>query len=243
MLLACFKRFPRKLTTGCYKAQYACGDESTLNLLLSEVEEFDFGSYGTPSETLCGLLRKDSPQMSVSNSFIQCSGNKLNSVRVKLNTSSYDPNSNVCGWSGEISQRRYLPQKGEYLPRSTFVHLEKIDVDLPISKRDNLDLILDDIDQAISCVRPGELRVGMVNLFNDDLQPFVTALVSILTKFVCRKTFRKLILNLRTVPDAELYDKLIAPFAHAPPVPLQIKQCIEFHDQTFLSEEEGRRFL
>ena len=37
---------------------------------------------------------------------------------------------------------------------STFVHLEKIDVNyLPISKLDNLDLILDDIDQAISYVR------------------------------------------------------------------------------------------
>ena len=86
-----------------------------------------------------------------------------------------------------------------------FVHLEKIDVNLPISRVSNLDLILDDIDQAISYVRPGELRVGMVYLLDEDLQPFVNALLSILTTFVCRKTFRKLILHLRTVPDAELY--------------------------------------
>ena len=241
MLVACFKRFPRKLTTGRYKPQYACGDESTLNLLLSEVEEFDFVSCPTPSQTLCGLLRKDTPPMSIANTFIQCSGNKLNSVHVNLSTSSYDPNSDDCGWNGEVSQRSYVPQKGECLPRSTFLHLEKIDIDLPISRVSNLDLILDDIDQAISYVRPGELRIGMVNLLNDDLQPFVTALLSILTTFVCRKTFRKLILHLHTVPDAELYDKLIAPFAHAPPVPLQMKQCIEFHDHTFLSAEEGEK--
>ena len=237
MLLACFKRFPRKLTTGRYKPQYACGDESTLNLLLSEVEEFDFGSCPTTSETLCGLLRKDTPQMSIANTFIQCSGSKLNSVHVNLITS-YDPKSNDCGWNGEVSQRSYVPQKGECLPRSTFVHLEKIDVNLPISSVFNLDLILDDIHQAISYVRPGELRLGMVYPCNEDLQPFVTGLLSILTTFVCRKTFRKLILNLRTY---ELYDKLIAPFAHAPPVPLQMKQCIEFHNQTFLSAEEGEK--
>ena len=63
MLVACFKRFPRKLTTGHYKAQ--CGDKITLNLLLSEVEEFDICSYGTPLQTLCGLLRKDTPQINV----------------------------------------------------------------------------------------------------------------------------------------------------------------------------------
>ena len=68
--------------------------------------------------------------MSNANTFIQCSSNKLNSVGVKLSTSSYDPKSNIndCGWNGEVSQRSYVPQKGECLPRSTFVHLEKIDV-------------------------------------------------------------------------------------------------------------------
>ena len=65
MLYSCFKILPRKLTTGMYKAEYACGEETTMKLLLSEVDEFQIMSYGTPSETLCGLLQKDTPQTSV----------------------------------------------------------------------------------------------------------------------------------------------------------------------------------
>ena len=62
---------------------------ATLRLLLSEVEELCLWSYGTQAGTLCGLLRRDTPEISVSNSLVQCCGSKLNIVSVSLDDRSY----------------------------------------------------------------------------------------------------------------------------------------------------------
>lgn len=76
---------------------------------------------------------------------------------------------------------------------------------------------------------------------------WMTNLLSSLTEFSSRKTFHTFIFKglddiSLSVPDVELFDKLITPFfCAAPPAPRMTKQFIELHWLTITSEEKGRK--
>ena len=231
ILFSSFKILPRKLTTGFFKSQYACQDKTILRLLLSEMEEFHIQSYGKSSETLCGLLRRDTPQLIIPNLLIQCSGSRLNCIDVVLNSSSYDPVEDK-----EILPHGNVPQENECLLHSTFIMVKELKVSVQnffILTSLCLNALLRDIAQAIKYEFRLEdlvIRVDPPSLhwFTGSISKFITDLLSVLTEFVCRKAFRRLVLCYwLPVLDLELYDKLIAPFSHAP---LQQKrQVIEMH--------------
>ena len=223
MLFSSFKMLPRKLTTGFFKSQYAHEDETTLRLLLSEVEEFHIRSYGKSSETLCGLLRRDTPQQAliIPNLLIQCSGwiRRLNRINVVLNSRSYDP----VDLEKEILPHGNVPQENECLPHSTFIMVKELEVSVSASSLNhgyNLNLCLNgllrDIAQAIKYEFRLEDLVIRVNSHLDGSSTasicakFITELLSVLTEFVCRKAFRihRLVLHCSLpvpVLDLELY--------------------------------------
>ena len=147
MLFSCFKMLPRKLTinSSMPSHQYTFADETTLRMLLSEVEEFQIRSYyNSPSETLCGLLRRDTQRFNVPNTFIQCSSSRLNCIKVTLNRHSYDPSN----WE-ELLSHGNVPQENECLSHSTFIMVKKLDVSIELSEYRYQNALLRDITQAV----------------------------------------------------------------------------------------------
>ena len=235
MLFSCFKMLPRKLTTGKYKAQYAMESGATLRLLMSEVEELCLWSYGTQAETLCGLLRRDTPEISVSNSLVQCCGSKLNIVSVKLDVKSYMQEDTRYGHIETIPTER--------LSYSTFVMVKKLVVSLQYYFDDKcMGALLKDLAMAV------KYQLRLEDLLIEAPRPsrrhnsWIADLLSTLTEFVCRKTFRKFVLQAHgtgSVLEVDLYEKLLAPFSCA--APQQNRQVIEIHGLNITSGEEGNR--
>ena len=244
MLFSSFKMLPRKLTTGFFKSQYACEDKTMLRLLLSKVEEFHIQSDGLSSETLCGLLRRDTPQLIIPNLLIQCSGSRLNRIDVVLDSRSYDRRV-YLGQDKEILPHGNVPQENECLPHSTFIMVKELEVSVDffiLTSSLCLNALLRDIAQAIKYELRLENLVIRVDLDGStaSISKFITELLSALTEFVCRKAFRRLVLHCSLpVLDLELYDKLIAPFSHAPPQ--QKRQVIEMHFPSITNEEGENR--
>ena len=233
MLFSCFKMLPRKMTTGKYNSQYAMESGATLRLLLSEVEELCLWSDGTRAETLCGLLRRDTPEISLSNSLVQCCGSKLNIVSVKLDDRSYMQEDTRYGHIETISTER--------LSYSTFVMVKKLVVSLQYYFDDKcMGALLKDLAMAVKYQLKLEDLLIEARWLPDN--SWIADLLSTLTEFVCRKTFRKFVLQAHgtgSVLEVDLYEKLLAPFSCA--APQQNRQVIEIHGLNITSGEEGNR--
>ena len=231
MLFSCFKMLPRKLSNKYYPMRSG----ATLRFLLSEVEELCLWSDGRArAGTLCGLLRRDTPEISVSNSLVQCCGSKLNIVSVSLGASLL-----VDGVASYMQKDTwYGPIPLSY---STFVMVKKLVVSLKYSDDEYLSKFLKDLAMAVKY----QLRLEdlLIELPSNDWLPdnsWIADLLSTLTEFVCRKTFRKFVLQANgtaSVLDVYLYEKLLAPFSCA--APQQNRQVIEIHGLNIISGEEG----
>ena len=240
MLFSCFKMLPRKLSN---KRYYAMESGATLRLLLSEVEELYLRSCGTRAETLCGILRRDTPEISESNSLVQCCGSKLNIVSVSLNDRSYMQKDTCYGRIETI-----LTEPSSY---STFVMVKKLVVSLEYFHYDKcLSVLLKDLAMAVKYQLKLEdllIEAPLLGWLPDT--SWIADLLSALTEFVCRKTFRKFVLTMpstmrandtvASVLDVALYEKLLAPFSCA--APQQNRQVIEIHGLNITSGEEGIR--
>ena len=255
MLFSCFKMLPRKLSTGNYNSKCAMENGATLRLLLSEVEELCLWARSTQAETLSGLLRRDTPEISVSNSLVQCCGSKLNIVSVSLSAASYMYMQEDTGY-GCIET---IPS--EHLSYSTFVMVKKLVVSLHNFFDDkSLSALLKDIAMAVKYqLRLEDLLIEGSSIHDCHWLPansrsidwlpdnsWIADLLSAVTEFVCRKTFRKFVLTMRgnytaaaSVLDVDLYEKLLAPFSCA--APQQNRQVIEIHGLNITSGEEGIR--
>ena len=240
MLFSCFKMLPRKLTTGKYSIRFVTESKATLRLLLSEVEELCLRSCGNQAETLCGLLRRDSPDISMSNSLVQFCGSKLNIVSVSLSAGSYMQENTLYGRIETIPTER--------LSYSTFVMVKKLVVSLPYYFNDKiLSALLKDMAMAVKYqLRLEDLLIEAPSIDWLPDNSWIADLLSALTEFVCRKTFRKFVLTMQandtaaaSVLDVDLYEKLLAPFSCA--APQQNRQVIEIHGLNITSGEEGIR--
>ena len=240
MLFSCFKMLPRKMTTGKYSSQYAMESGATLRLLLSEVEELCLWSDGTRAGTLCGLLRRDTPEISLSNSLVQCCGSKLNIVSVKLDDRSY----RYIYMQEDTRYGHIETIPTERLSYSTFVMVKKLVVSLQYYFDDKcMGALLKDLAMAVKYQL--KLEDLLIELPSNGWLPdnsWIADLLSTLTEFVCRKTFRKFVLQAHgtgSVLEVDLYEKLLAPFSCA--APQQNRQVIEFHGLNITSGEEGIR--